>query len=135
MSSPLTGLELHGGNAVLARERLDRCQEPVMDWPEECGRGDRIPEVIVEEVAQATRCLQLRHVGMQVEPVDTAHRERDVLADNVRDVGRHRTLLGGKVNDGTPGGARRCSHRSQHFPVKLRLRRNSYAATSSSWTR
>jgi hypothetical protein len=55
---PLTGLELYGGNAV-ARERLDCCQEPVMDRPEECGRRDRIPEVIVEEVAQATPSTDL----------------------------------------------------------------------------
>ena len=93
---PLTGLELHGRNPVLARERVDRFQESVMHRPEEGWRWDRLSKVIVEEVAQATRCLELGHIGMQVEPVDTAHRERDVLADNVCDVGRHRASLVGR---------------------------------------
>ena len=111
---PLTGLELHGRNVVLAHERLDRGQEPVMHRPEECWRWDRISEVIVEEVAQATGRLQLGHVGVQIQAVDTADRERHVLTDNVGDVGRHQTLLGGMVDDGTPRGGRRCWHRSQH---------------------
>ena len=105
-----------------ACERLDRRQEPVMHRPEECWRGNRIPTVIVEEVAHATGRLERGHVGVQVEPVDTADRERHVLADNVGDVGRHRTLLGGKVDDGTPQGRRRWWTSVHHFPVKLRLK-------------
>jgi hypothetical protein len=35
------------------------------------------------------------------QPVYAANLKRDVMADNVGDVGRHRTLLDGKVDDPT----------------------------------
>jgi len=41
--------ELHGGNAVLARERLDRRQEAIVSRPEEDRRRNGIPEMIVEK--------------------------------------------------------------------------------------
>jgi hypothetical protein len=68
----------------------------------------------VEEIAQAAGRLQLGHIGVQIQAIDTADRERYVLADNVGDVGRHQILLGGKVDDGTPTGARRHFRRPQH---------------------
>jgi hypothetical protein len=118
---PLTGLECHGGNAVSAGERVDRRQEAVQHRPEQGGRGDRIPQVIVEEVAQTTGRLELGHVGMQVEPVDTADGERHVLADNIGDVGRHQTLLGGMVDDGTARRTPVIASVPTSSPVKLRL--------------
>src|SRR5882762_4232831 len=59
---------------------------------------------------------------MQIQPVDAAYFEGDVVTDNVRDVGRHSILLGGKVEDGTPTGGRRYSHRSQHQTAAQRPR-------------
>src|SRR6266850_3681597 len=59
---------------------------------------------------------------MQIQPVDAAYFEGDVVTDNVSDVGRHSILLGGKVEDGTPTGGRRSSHRSQHQTAAQRPR-------------
>jgi hypothetical protein len=42
-----------------------------------------------------------------MQPIDAADLERDVLTDNVRDVGSHRHRLGRKSDEGTPAGARR----------------------------
>ena len=60
--------------------------------------------MVVQEVAQAAGRLELGHVGVQIQTVDAANLERHVLADNRVDVGRHRTLLAGKADDGTPPG-------------------------------
>jgi hypothetical protein len=67
-----------------------------MHWPEKGRRRDQIPEVIVEEVAQAAGRLQLGHVRMQIQAVDTPNLKGDVVADNVGDVGHHTDLLGGR---------------------------------------
>jgi hypothetical protein len=50
-------------------------------------------QVVVEEVAQASRGLELGHVGVQVQTIDAPDLERHVLADNAVDVGRHQNLL------------------------------------------
>src|SRR5713101_405514 len=52
-----------------------------------------MPQVVVEEVAQTARRLQLGHVGVQIHAIDAADFERDVVTDNVGDVGRHQNLL------------------------------------------
>jgi hypothetical protein len=112
---PLPAFKRDDRNALALSERMDAGDEVIVSWLDQGGRRYRVAENVMKEVAQAAGCLELGHVGMQVEPVDTAHRERDVLADNVRDVGRHRTLRGGKVDDGTPCGGHRPA-RSQHHP-------------------
>ena len=81
-------------------ERVDRRKKAVMDGPEEGRRRDRIPEMIVEEVAQATGRLERGHVGVQIQAVDTPDRKRHVLADNVGDVGRHRGPFVGRSTMG-----------------------------------
>jgi hypothetical protein len=50
----------------------------------------------MEEVAQPARRLKLRHVRVQIHAVDTSDFKRDVVTDNVGDVGRHSDLLGGR---------------------------------------
>ena len=49
-------------------------------------------QVIAEEVAQAAGRLQLRHVGVQIEAVETANGQGHVVANKLVDVG-HRRLL------------------------------------------
>jgi hypothetical protein len=49
--------------------------------------------MVPQEVAQAAGCLQLRHVGMQIQAIDATDREGHVLADNVGDVGCDQNLL------------------------------------------
>ena len=41
-----------------------------------------------------------------IQAIEAPDGERHVVVDNGRDVGRHQTLLGGKVDDGTPRGRR-----------------------------
>src|SRR5262245_37163345 len=74
----------------------------------------RVSEVVVEEVAQAPGRLEPGHVGVQIDPVDTPDLQRDVVTDNVGDVGRHRDLLGRSPMKVLPVGARRACTRSQH---------------------
>jgi hypothetical protein len=75
-------------------ELLDRGHEAVVPWLQQRGGRYRVPEIIVEEVAQAARRLQPGHVGVQIHAVNAADFERHVLADNGVGVGRHRNLLG-----------------------------------------
>ena len=58
-------------------------------------RRNRMAQVIVQEVAQPARRLQLRHVGVQVQPVDAANRQGHVVADKLVDVGHQRLLWRG----------------------------------------
>jgi hypothetical protein len=81
-------------------------------------------QVIVEEVAQPARGLQLRQVGMQVEAVQTANGQGHVVANKLVDVGHQRLLLAKKSPDAlhreyadvTDVGA------NALYPVKLRLK-------------
>ena len=50
-------------------------------------------QVLAEEVTESAGGLKLRCVRMQIQPIDAPDLERDVMADNVSDVGRHRNLL------------------------------------------
>jgi hypothetical protein len=45
----LTRLDLHGGNRVPPHDGVDSPPEAVMHRPEERGRGNRMPEVIVKK--------------------------------------------------------------------------------------
>jgi hypothetical protein len=103
----LPGLEVHDWNGVAADKLFDGRHESIVHRLEQRRRRDRIAEIITQEVAEAAGRLQLGHVRVQIQPVEAPHFERDVVTDNIGDVGRHRTLLGGKVDDGTPPGARR----------------------------
>ena len=58
-------------------------------------------EMVAQKVAEPAGRLKLRHVPLQIDAIETAHRERDVILDNGLDVGRHSILLGGTIDDGT----------------------------------
>src|SRR3712207_8501651 len=52
-----------------------------------------------QEPAQLPGGLQLRHVPVQVQPINAVDRQRHAIADNGLDVGgRHRSLPHGRVN-------------------------------------
>jgi hypothetical protein len=59
-------------------------------------KGDRMPEMLLEEVAQAPRSAALACRRVDTADPGNAPRERDVLADNGGDVGCHRTSLAGR---------------------------------------
>lgn len=92
---------MHRRDLLTRKERLDCRREPIVQRAEQRGGWNRVAEVVVEEVAQAAGRLQFRHVGMQIQAIEAPDGERHVVVDNGRDVGRHQTLLGGMVDDGT----------------------------------
>jgi hypothetical protein len=94
-------------DAVMLGETLDGADEPIVERFEQRRRWNRMAEVFLQEETETPRGLQLRHPRVQVQAINTADLERHVLADNGSDVGRHRTLLGGKSDDGTPPGEHR----------------------------
>ena len=98
----LARLELKERHRVLGRIRLDGVHQAVVHRAKQRGRGNRMPQMIAQEVAQAARCLKLGHVALQVDAIEAPHRQCHVIPDNAVDVGRHQTLLGRKVDDGTP---------------------------------
>jgi hypothetical protein len=85
--------EVHERNVTIVRTLLDGRDQAVMSRLEQRRRGHRMAQVVVEEMAQTAGCLELGHVGVQVEAIDAPHFERDVVTDNVGDVGRHQNLL------------------------------------------
>jgi hypothetical protein len=74
----------------------------IVHGPKQRRRGNRVAEMVPQEVAQPTRGLKLRHIALQVDAIKTPDRQRDVILDNAVDVGRHRDLLGRKSDEGTP---------------------------------
>jgi hypothetical protein len=77
----------------IGRKLLNGCDKAIVSRLEQRWRGHRMTQVVVEEVAQATGRLELGHVRVQINAVDAPNLERDVLTDNVGDVGRHQNLL------------------------------------------
>ena len=59
-------------------------------------------EMVAQKVAEPAGRLKLGHVPLQIDTIQTAHGEADVILDNGLDVGRHQILLGRKIDDGTP---------------------------------
>jgi hypothetical protein len=98
----LARLEFNEWHRVLGRIRFDCVHKVVVHRAEQRRRGNRMPEMIAQEVAEAARGLQLGHIALQVDPIEAPHRQRHVIPDNALDVGHHTTLLGRKVDDGTP---------------------------------
>jgi hypothetical protein len=103
----LAALERHDLETLRRRKRLNGRDEAIVAGFEEGWRRHGIAEMVVQEVAQAAGRLELGHVGVQIQTVDTLDFERHVLTDNRVDVGRHRILLAGKADDGTPSGTPR----------------------------
>ena len=89
----LVRFERHLRNVVAPDELVDGVDKVVVQGAKQRTRQNRVTEIAVQEVAQAAGCLQLRHIGVQVQAVNAADLERHVVADNVSDVGRHRNLL------------------------------------------
>ena len=91
----LATFERDARNVPLLGELLDGGDDAIVVWLEQRGGRHRMPEIIVKEVTQAAGCLELGHVGVQIDAIDAADFKRDVVADNIRDVGRHQTFLAG----------------------------------------
>src|SRR5207302_2925490 len=73
----------------------DLAAEPVPDLLEQRRRWHRIPQMVREEPDDLTRHLQVRDVGVQVDPVDALDLQRHVPVEDVVNVGdvRHRATF------------------------------------------
>jgi hypothetical protein len=83
----LTALELHDRDVVAIGEVIDGSDERVVHRTQERRRRDGVTQVLLEEVAELSGRLQPRKVAVDVEPIDAGDRQRDVIADNLVDVG------------------------------------------------
>src|SRR6266478_633091 len=93
----LTSLELHHGDLMLVGEVVDRADESFTHRLEQRRRRNGVAEVLFEEVAELPRRLQRREVAVDVQTIDTSNRQRDVIADNLVDVGHGGILRGKRV--------------------------------------
>ena len=53
------------------------------------GRGDRQTQLTVDEPEQTTRVLQLRHVDVEMHPIDALHLEGHVLGQDISHSARY----------------------------------------------
>ena len=122
---PLAPLERDQRDVLRGRVGLDRRDQPIEHRREQRRRRNRMAQVIAEEVAQPARRLQLRHVRVEVQAIETANGQGHMVANKLVDVGHRRLLLAKKSPDATPRGVRRgrpTSAPTLLFPVKLRLK-------------
>jgi hypothetical protein len=59
----------------IGRESLDGGDQAIVSRLEQRGRRHRMTQVVVEEIAETAGCLQLGHVGVQIQAIDTADLE------------------------------------------------------------
>ena len=71
-------LELHHRNVMRRGEAGDRAPEPGPDLLHDRRRRDRIPQMTGHEPGHLPAALQLRHVPVEVQPVQTLHIQRDM---------------------------------------------------------
>ena len=88
----LTPLECDQRNLLRRGECLNRADKSIEHGAEQRWRRNRMAQMILEEVAQSARRLELRHVRMEVQAIETANGQGHMVANKLVDVG-HRRLL------------------------------------------
>jgi hypothetical protein len=73
--------EAHHRDVVRRGEAVDRPNVPVSDLAEGSRRRDREPTLPAQELAHPTHRLQLRHVRLQEDPIDTPAGERHMITE------------------------------------------------------
>ena len=81
--------EVHPRHTVVPGEAMYRCGERVGDRCQRGGRGDRQTQLTVDEPEQTTRVLQLRHVDVEIHPIDALHLEGHVLGQDISHSARY----------------------------------------------
>ena len=79
----ITLLEMHNGNVVLLGEDIDGLAEPVAHLFHHRGRGDHHAQVTPHEAHHLARGLEVRHVGVQVDPVEALEIEHHMVIEQV----------------------------------------------------
>ena len=75
--------EVHPRHPLVTGEAAHRGAERVGDPGQRCRRSDRQPQLPVDVADEPGRVLQLRHVDVEVHPVDALHLEDHVLGDDL----------------------------------------------------
>src|SRR6266568_721317 len=87
---PLATLKMDQGNPIAPCQGFDGLGEAVVERPKQGWRGNRLAQMVVQEVPQLPASLKGWKVAVHVEPVDTGGRQRHVIAHNLVDVGHRR---------------------------------------------
>ena len=90
-------LQLQDRNLVGRGERFDLASEPGAELLDHCWRRDRLPEVLLAEPLDLTTHLQVGHVRVQIQTIDTVDLQADVTIEHLVDV-HH----GGHAHDDAP---------------------------------
>ena len=86
LASPLWPLaKSTHGTALVTGEAVHRGDERLGDPGQRRGRGDRQPELPMHVPDQPRGVLQLRHVDVQVHPVDALHLDDHMLGQDIGD--------------------------------------------------
>src|SRR6185295_4004037 len=85
----LAPLEAHQWNLLSLDELPDRLAKPLPELTEKRGRGDRVTQVLLQEVDQLTRTLKLRHIAVDIDPIHTTDLQTDLICENLRDGRAH----------------------------------------------
>jgi len=75
----LTLGEMPHRNAVRGGEPMNLGNIGIADLPERCRGRDWVPALPAQELIHPAHGLQLRHIGLQEDPVDRTTGERDVV--------------------------------------------------------
>ena len=86
----LTLDEVDPRHTLIASEAAHRRTEAVTDRRQRRGRGDRQPQLAVHEPHQPRRVPQLRHVHVEIHPIDALHLEHHMIGQDIRHTARYR---------------------------------------------
>ena len=108
---PIRLFQPQHGNLVGGRERADLAAEPIADpLKQRCGR-DLVAQMPTQEAHNLATDLQIRHVRVQVQPIDTLDLERHMTLEHIVDVrhARHHRMVNatGRLCPPDPSGPRR----------------------------
>jgi hypothetical protein len=86
----LTLDEVDPRHTLLTGEAAHRRAEAVTDRRQRRGRGDRQPQLAVHEPHQPRRVLQLRHVDVEIHPINALHLEHHMIVEDISHAARYR---------------------------------------------
>jgi hypothetical protein len=98
----LTLDEIDPRHALVAGKAAHRRTEAITDRRQRRGRGDRQPQLAVHEPHQPRLVPQLRHVDVEVHPIDALHLEQHMIVEDISHAARYRH--DGLRSDGRPAG-------------------------------
>ena len=93
----LTLDEINPRNTLLAGEAAHRRTEAIADRRQRRGRGDRQPQPAVHKPHQPRRVLQLRHIDIEVHPIDALRLKTHMLGQDISHSARYVNMGSGRT--------------------------------------